>query len=414
MRLEQMVDWFEKRLAFRRTHPTNLSEEYYIETMTDYLSEVLHAKERGKPLAWISPIAPLEIFRAMDIVHFGPDQYAIQVLAQKTGYEYLDLGAGVGFSTEGCSPNRAVVGMVKAGILPPPDIIVGVATPCDSNVMMFEVISDLFGCPTYFFDYPYSVGEEAVAYLKAEVEGLVRFLEEHTGQKLDLSTLEQSLAISRQSQELVEKIQDLRKITPSPLRSREASSTMALRICCEGQPNTLKALKALYEEGQERATKGQGPLVEERHRLAWMGGFPFSEMNLLDWLEKKHGAVIVADGLGLKPWDGVYKSTNDPFENVARRMLSFGGIDLIYGSFNQSLNRLVKLWQDCQIDGAIYFCHFGCKQMCGINRIVVDALKKELGIAPLLIGGDICDARITSGNEMKEKINEYFATVITN
>lgn len=414
MRLEQLVDWFEKRLDFRRTHPTNLSEELYIETMKDYFKEVLYAKERGKHLAWISPIAPVEIFRAMDIVHFGPDQFAIQVLARKSGYEYLDLGSGVGFSTEGCSPNRAVVGMVKAGILPQPDIIVGVATPCDSNVMMFEVISSILGCPTYFFDYPYIVGEESVAYLKAEIEGLVNFLEQHTGQKLDLGVLEESLNISRQSQELVEKIQDSRKLVPSPLRSREASSTMALRLCCEGQPATLKALEILYKESQERVAKRQGALPEERHRLAWMGGFPFSEMNLLDWLEKRHGAVIVCDGLGLKPWEGVYKYTNDPFENVARRMLSFGGIDLIYGPFNLSLNRLVKLCQDSEIDGAIYFCHFGCKQMCGISRIVVDALKKELGIATLLIGGDSCDARITPGSEIKEKINEYFATVITN
>jgi benzoyl-CoA reductase/2-hydroxyglutaryl-CoA dehydratase subunit BcrC/BadD/HgdB len=412
MKLEQMADWFQKRLEFRRAHPTNLSEEYYIETMKDYFSEVLYAKAHGKPLAWISPIAPVEIFRAMDIVHFGPDQYAIQVLAQKTGYEYLDLGAGVGFSTEGCSPNRAVVGMAKAGILPPPDIIVGVGTPCDSNVMMFEVVSSLFGCPTYYFDYPYRFEEASVDYLKAEVEGLVMFLEEHTGKKLDMGILEESLTISKQSQELVEKIQDLRKIAPCPFTSREALSLMALRLCSEGQPNMLKALKALYDEGQERATQGQGAMTEERHRLAWMGGFPFSEMNLLDWLEKKHGAVIVSDGLGLKPWDGVYKSTHDPFEKVARRMLCFGGIDVIYGTFGLSLNKLIKQWQDSQIDSAIYFCHFGCKQMCGISRIVVDALKEKIGIAPLLMGGDSCDARITSGSEIKEKITEYYATVV--
>jgi benzoyl-CoA reductase/2-hydroxyglutaryl-CoA dehydratase subunit BcrC/BadD/HgdB len=412
MRLEQMVDWFEKRLAFRRNHPTNPSEEYYIEAMTNYFREACQAKDQGKPLAWISPLAPAEIFRAMDIVHFGPDQYAIQVLAQKKGYEYLDLGAGVGFSTEGCSPNRAVVGMAKANILPSPDVIIGVATPCDSNVMMFEVVSNLFNCPTYFFDLPYKVGEEAVSYLKAELEGLVDFLHKHTGRKLDLTILEQSLAISIQSHQLVEKIQELRTKTPCPLRSREAFSTMALRVCCEGSPITLKALQALYEEAKERVEKGEGAIPLEKHRIAWLGGFPFSEMNLLDWLEKEYNTIVVADGLGLQCWDGINKIPADPLEGVVRRMLGFAGIDLIYRPLALSLNNLITLLRNSNIDGAIYFCHFGCKQMSGISRIVVDAIKKELGIAPLQMGGDSCDARVTSGKEIKDKISEYLTTVL--
>jgi len=412
MRLEEMVEWFERRLEYRRAHPTSPSEEYYIEAMRDYFQEASQAKEEGRPLAWISPLAPIELLRAMDIVHFGPDQYAIQVLAQKKGYEYLDLGGGVGFSTEGCSPNRAVVGMAKAGILPRPDVIVAVASPCDSNVMMFELVSEIFECPTYYFDYPYTLREGAIDYLRAELEGLINFLEKHTNRKIDWDLLEENLSISFRSHELVEKIQGLRKRIPCPLRSREVASTMALRICCEGSPAALRALEALYAEGSNRAARGRGALPQERHRLAWLGGILFSEMNLLDWLESKFQAVIVADGLGLRSWEGIYEQGKDPLERLARRMLGFVGIDLIYRPLHLSMDNLIQLLQESRIDGAIYFCHFGCKQMSGVSRMIVDRIRRDLGIAPLVIGGDSCDARITPASEVKDKIDQYLTTIV--
>jgi hypothetical protein len=62
---------------------------------------------------------------------------------------------------------------------------------------------------------------------------------------------------------------------------------------------------------------------------------------------------------------------------------------------------------DARVDGSFYFTHFGCKQLCGLQKIYRDKIMEKVGIPTAFIDMDISDPKVVSVDRMKEKIREY-------
>ncbi|MBI2877942.1 MAG: 2-hydroxyacyl-CoA dehydratase, partial [Candidatus Tectomicrobia bacterium] len=322
MKIEKVVKSFQKRVDHLRTNcpPGEQSKLLYNEVLKTYFEEAMNARQDGKLLGWASMTAPVELLRAMGVVPFKPEQYVIQNLASGEGLEYIEMGAGYGFNRESCSTHVALVGLAKQGLMPVPDFAYHSANPCDSGITLWDVLSHIYQCPSFFLDYPYHHDAEAVSYLKGELEDLVQFMEERVHRPMDPERLNQTVKTCHEVSHLTIDFQELRKAVPCPVGGRHALN-LGITQNASGMPQTVEFVRAFYQETAEKARRGEGAIPQERHRILWLGGMPYYDYRLIDWMEEEFGAVIVADGLNIWPHEKVLLDPSDPLGTLARIMV---------------------------------------------------------------------------------------------
>lgn len=408
MRVEEMIGMFEERLAWVQKNRPQKSKLYATEVMLQYLRRVARAKEEGKPLAWISLAFPVELLHAMDVVPFCPEQYAIQCIVSLKKYEYFELGWGYGFNREACSSHPATIGMTLSGKLPQPDLLLcSGPSPCDSSNMMFEVLSDLIQCPTFYLSHPYGSSEGKVEHYLKELESLIAFIELHTDCRFRdegrlRALLENCKLITRYDQAT----QKLRKRVPCPMHGKTAGEGWGYRTMSEGLPETVGYFQALYEEVKEVADRGEGAIPEERYRVMVNGVAPFWGMKLFDWMEEKYKAIVVSDWGNLLSYMVTPEDTSDPLRCLAQK--AHTGSTLEFAPYTDTLEESIpRVAQEAQVNASLFFAHFGCIVNCGYVRQVMDDLK-VVGVPTAVMDVDACNPLVVSEAQLRVKIDEYF------
>lgn len=406
MKLERMKEILETRRDHLISRNASKRKVLFADVKVKYYERMFRAMEERKPVVWTSWSMPSEVFYATNLVPFLPEQYSVQVLSFHEGYEYFDIGRGYGFSQEGCTSHIATIGMVKAGELPPPDLIICPSLPCDGIIAMFDVLRDIYNCPCFFLDIPHQLTDRSIEYLKTQYEELFSFIEKHTGNTLQEQTLRGLLERSQEAQEYYEKIQALRKCVPSPLGGREAISAFGILNCCEGLPETVEYFKATYDELSAMAERGEGVASPEKHRLGWFAAYPYFEMTLLDWIEKKFGGTVVVDLLNYD-YISNFEIDRDMLETLAKKTFSYVPTR-ICGPYSDYAQQAIDICKDYRLDSFVYYTHFGCKNTCGLTRIVADEMKEHLGIPTLIVDGDALDPTVCSMPQMKSRLEDFF------
>ena len=148
-------------------------------------------------------------------------------------------------------------------------------------------------------------------------------------------------------------------------------------------------------------------MADERHRIAWFGGYPFFYTKITDWVEENFKTVVVGDSLCLlenKP----IEDFSDPLECLARKDVgaSYWKIARSFCYYEENLGRLS---QEFQLAGAVFFASLGCKQNGGQMRMYQDVWRGKLGIPTLILDGDVRDPRIVSIDQMKARLKEFFS-----
>jgi benzoyl-CoA reductase/2-hydroxyglutaryl-CoA dehydratase subunit BcrC/BadD/HgdB len=272
-------------------------------------------------------------------------------------------------------------------------------------------MADFFKCPTFFLEYKYPFSFNGASYLKRELEDLITFLEKETGRKLNPNKLEESLNIAQQTLKYDVQINELRKVIPCPINARGVMPLMWARLCGEGKPETLRFAQTLYQETKDRITQGKAVIEGNTIRLAWTGPFPFFDMKIINWMEENYGAIIVLDVLNYLPARADFEPPSDPLEWLALINLSHSGMRLS-GAYDEEVRiQLKKVFTETKPDGSIFFAHFGCKQVAGMSRLMIDDIRESAGIPTLILDGDILDQRIASGNVLRAKLSEYLTMI---
>lgn len=139
-----------------------------------------------------------------------------------------------------------------------------------------------------------------------------------------------------------------------------------------GAPEAVEYLRAVRDEIRERVKCGKG-YVEERYRLIALFTPPNYNWKLLDWMEREHGACIVAEPYN-SHWGDFEYDFSRPWLTLARRA----------------------------------FRHPTCRQTCATIRTVKDALSERVGIPTLVLDMDTGDPSFISDEELKDKLESFF------
>jgi benzoyl-CoA reductase/2-hydroxyglutaryl-CoA dehydratase subunit BcrC/BadD/HgdB len=397
------------------------------------------AKEEKRKVAYCMVMCNYEeILEAMDIVQVYTENYAglcavkreaeqYMAKAQAEGYSDVLCGyaqVGIGFDALrhelGCTPPNA-----PDGGMPEPDMLLGCSMGCDPRWKWYQALGRYKDTPIFNMEVlmpPSDADFDAikpyyVRYMAQELRELIRFLEKHTGKKMDYDRL---MAIVKQVEETRQwwrKAYDLRKAIPCPMSTQDHFVVFVPHHMLLTDPMTLDFYKGLYEELKQRVDNKIGVIENERYRLLWGVGLPpWHSMYILDYF-LTFGAVFAAETAYMipEPFD-IPPDITDPVELIAlrafernsalqRRGKEAGGIPPLAQAH---LERI----RDFSIDGVVMHITRSCRAATMgqiFTRNVIRDIYPRLPV--MFMESDIIDLHTYSEAETKNQIDAFMETV---
>ena len=415
--LDELIKGFDWAINDMEVNPPKFkSDRYFFEAVKKYYQRAYEATINHKPLVDSGLFVPVELYQAMDIPYFLSEYHSILYATRSPDkiFQYLDIAEGYGLSNEICSPHRVALGLAIKKMVPRPSLVVSTATTCDQTLKLYDNLSNFYKVPAFMIDTPYGFTEKDINYAKKEIQGMIRFLEEHTGQKLDYDRLKEVLELSKAGYDYWGKICELRKTIPCPIGSRDSIKDFGVLLTAGGTLEGVRYFENRYQEIKEKVDRKEGSIPEERHRVAWLYVLPLFDLGIADWMEEEYGAVIVMDTFGYSN-PLIQLEPGDPIDFMAKKPLKWGFIQLGWGDgaitgFSKTMARQVK---EYNADMAMLLAHWSCRQYCGTIKQLRDDVTEMAGVPFLIIDGDLLDSRVVSSAQMKAKIKDFFKTVET-
>lgn len=389
--------------------------------LTEFYSRAHEAKAQGKKVAWCGVRVPVELLYAMDIVPVFPEQFAAMCAARKVAVQLCEVAEAAGYSPEICSYARTVIGHILAGDtietprggLPEADFFLVTSTTCDTRVKWFEEMARITNKPIKVMEAPYCGdcfgGEDVlnpryIDYHAREIENMIPFLEEQTGNKLNMHKLKEMLKISKKAHELLHSVYKLRNAVPGPMGSGDMFSDMFPTMYMAGLKDSLDFNQKLYDEVKGRVDIGKGIVDEEKYRLMW-GNLPFwFNMGLFNYFESTGGAVVIETSYYIP----VTVNPEDPFRSMAAKMLSNPGNCSMY-----PFRRLSKKFAtEYKIDGAVLAYNRTCRPLYAIQMEIKKYLENEIGVPVVMLESDMADERNYSDAQVKTRLDAFIEMIL--
>lgn len=357
----------------------------------------LEAFQGERPVVWATVYAlPMEILTTFGFILFCHEYIAATFASVGKGPEVLQEAEERGFSRDSCSYQRGGLGAGLAGYLPRPVAIVGTTNICDGVAKVYETMGRYYGLEPLLVQPPYGDSPREVEYLEGQLKGLIGRLEEVTGQKFDEGRFEEVIRNANETRALMLRVNELRKAIPSPWHGRQAFEFTFLACLMWGTERLIEIYRELIAELEATVRESADG---ERLRILWLHAMPYHRTNLFDLFEDR-GVRIVCDELSMVYWEPTDERA--PLRSMAERMLRHPG----HGSIMTRARRACRLAQEYQVDGALHFNHWGCRQGCGGVRVIKDALA-EVGVPMLSLDGDGADDRNYAPGQEKTRVEAF-------
>jgi benzoyl-CoA reductase/2-hydroxyglutaryl-CoA dehydratase subunit BcrC/BadD/HgdB len=391
--------------------------------MMTFASEVQKAKSEGKPVVWSSILIPQEIFHAMGVPVIAVEGIATLVSVMGLSGRYCELTEDEGYSRDVCAFQRAYMGCALAagsdpfleGIFVPPDIVVASNFSCMSSSKSFLFTVDRYGCPYFFWDIPLGIWREdnvpdyAVDYCVSQLEGLIRFLEEH-GYKFDEDRLKHEIDISRRIMIIREEVDEYSRAVPAPIGGLDGFLSPLLVAHLWSGEIGLELLEELRDELKERVENKVGIIEDEKLRLFWYTLPAMYNMELLHYPEQ-YGAVIVKStaewlvGAALEPGT---LNPDKPLQSLA--------VKAIAAALNPPCSTIVDFAVDVvkryKVDGVIAPVKRSCGLIPGTIRLVKDAIFEKTGVPTVIFDLDYADSREYDDAAVKANLDPFIETLL--
>ena len=364
-----------------------------------------------RPLAWVTSGAPVEILVGMGVATVYPENYGALLGAQRAAVPLAQVAEEQGFSPDLCSYARCHVGSVldpknaPQGGLPKPDLLVASNNICGTVIKWYQALAQQLNVPFFLLDAPYQhepgLPDHAEQYVAAQLEDLIAWVTKHTGRKLNQRKFDEALQLSNEAVTLWREIRELCQARPSPLNAPDLFLTMAPIVVLRGSKDAVTFYRKLKAEVEERVSRGEGAIVEERYRLLWDNIAIWYRLFRLFSLFTDAGACFVVDTY-TNAWS-VSVDTDDPILGLARTYST------VY--INQSLQARVDLMaglvERFGVDGMVFHSNRSCKPYSLGQYEVLEEIGRRTGVPGLILEADMCDTRLYADEPIKNRIQAF-------
>jgi benzoyl-CoA reductase/2-hydroxyglutaryl-CoA dehydratase subunit BcrC/BadD/HgdB len=365
----------------------------------DYYDGLFAAAAEGRPTAWLNVGIPCELFYAMDIFPFYPENYGAALGAARMTPQLSATAEARGFSGDLCGYVRATLGSVFSGEgpygpLPHPTIQVDATNSCIMIMIWWRAVEREWGVPTFVLDTPLVATDSEginLAYVRSELERMIGWVEERTGRVMDRDRLREIVRLSNQGKLLWAEILDLRRATPCPITAADIFTHMFPMVALRGTPAYVDHLQGLRDEVKSRVDRGFAAVPGERYRLLWDNLPLWFDLKLFDELAQK-GANFVVDTY-TQAWGPRYMGRidpDDPFPAFAASM-GAGFLNVQIGRRYELLAELVDLYG---VDGIVFHSDRSCKPFSLVQPELKRLLQERKDVPSLLLEADHNDPRL--------------------
>ncbi len=346
-----------------------------------------------KRSALVNIFMPCELLQALEIRPMFAEAVSSYINGAAAEKGFIEYAQGQGLAETFCSYHKVLLGGILSGVLPKPRLIVNSSLVCDANNLTFRMAADHYGIPHFYLDVPYERSQDSLSYVADQLRELTRFLEEITGQRLEEDKLKKIVATSGRTLALFRRSQELKrgKYLQNDLTSElyEIFATHALL----GTPQMEDYARMLCQDLEE-SQPGKGV------RLLWMHTIPYYQPPLRDLLNFNPRCQVVSCDMNYD-----YPAEMDPeqpYESLARRLVE----NSFNGSCDHRIARSLAMCRQQEIDGVVYFCHWGCKQTAAAAQNVRSALEDQ-GYPVLILDGDGCDRSNSSNGQIATRMQAF-------
>jgi benzoyl-CoA reductase/2-hydroxyglutaryl-CoA dehydratase subunit BcrC/BadD/HgdB len=297
-----------------------------------------------------------------------------------------------GVSSTFCSYHKILTGAALSGVLPRPAAILNTSLACDANNLTFRTLAKYYGISQYYVDVPYAKNDASVDYVAEQLRDAKEALE-RSGFRFDEAEFERVIARSRETIDLLNEVCTYRRdrYLPNTLTSELYEGLMChTALGSEGALTFAKKLKADYEKAP----------VDHGIRLLWLHTNPFWQQAAKDLLNENEKVHVVCTEIGYDNWRICQR--RDPYEYMAERV--------VYNPFNGPVDDRIAMAREMaelmHCDGAVLFCHWGCKETCGGAELFKQRME-ESGIPLLILNGDGVDRHNASSGQTSTRLGAF-------
>ncbi|MDQ5985364.1 MAG: (R)-phenyllactyl-CoA dehydratase alpha subunit [Syntrophus sp. SKADARSKE-3] len=391
------------------------------------------AKAAGKKVAYFMVASQYdEIVRAMDIVPLPTENYAGLCAAKRDMDRFLLKAEEDGYSQVLCSYARIGLGFDSLrkelgripdnspdGGMPVPDMMLGSSAVCDPRFKWFQAAGRYLQVPTFSIDIvapPYDADLDEVRpyyirYQKEQFEGLIAFLEQQTGRKMDKERLWETIRLSDKAWQLWYDIDRLRTAVPCPMPAQDHFSIMVAGHYYSGTAVAVDFYQGLYDEVKYKVANKIGAIADEKYRILYGGGLPpWHTLWIFNYFES-FGAVFVIENV-YRIYDPVEVPSHvkDPVEYLAWRTFlrhTQRHAKAQAHSGNPVVERLLEMIGDYRIDGVVFHACRSCRATTIGQVHLKDLLGHYTDIPMMQLVSDMVDLRDYSEAQWKSQIGAF-------
>ena len=325
----------------------------------------------------VSLFTPCEMLLGQGLLPYSCEAFSSYLSGSMAEQGFLRTAEEEGIPTSLCSYHKVFIGAAKTGVMPRPRFILSTSLACDANTLTFRRLSEFYEVPHFNVDVPFEQTDRAVDYVAGQLRQMGEFLEKQTGVRVDEAKLADTVARSQRTLALYDKFLTLRagKELLSNLTT-ELLRTASLHFLLGSRESEALLLQMLREARSAPPARGA--------QLLWIHTTPYWVPPLRALFDHDPAVQIAASDMsyeGFCPADPAC-----PYEAMARR--------LVWSPFNgpaqRRIDRALEVARQVRADGAVWFCHWGCKHTLGGAQLGKKKLE-EAGFPTLLLDGDSCD-----------------------
>lgn len=351
---------------------------------------------------WTTLFVPSEILFAMGLRPFSVEVAAALFAKFGRSSQALAEADVTAIPTDVCSFHRAALGQASSGIFPPPKLLVGTTTICDSNLKTIQICESITGKKSIILDVPYDLNEDSVKYLADQLINLTKCLEEVSGKKMKRESLAEAIKLSNKAREKMIEVNQARKDPLSPLDGHNALGFMVPSHLLIGSKYAVDFYTTLLKEIKEKTAlnKKNGKKEERKIKILWLELKPYFKADIFDKIESLQNTKIVFEEINHVYWDEL--NPDNPYESLARKLISNHN----NGSLEKRLNVIKTLAKDYDADGVIAYSTWGCRR----NNAAIPTIKKELnreGYPLLNLDGDCVDDSNYMSGQISTRIEGF-------
>lgn len=373
------------------------------------------AKLLGRPVAWVTSGAPVEVLLAHGVVPFYPENHAAICAARGFSLDLQARTEEMGWSGDLCSYFRVDVGSQDTGRTPlgsltPPDFVLACNNICGTVQNWFWVTANRYKVPFLFLDTPFSddpSSESDIAYVREQLLEIGREAARIARRKYDERKI---LAVARRSLEALRlwtEVLETARHRPAPFSSFDAFVHMAPIVSMRGTRRAVRYYRALLKELRERIASKVAVVEPERARVVWDNIAIWPIHRALKRFFSDEGVALVAD-----TYTGAWSVSrmvdeSDPIGGLAR---AYTDVLLNHGAEHR-VRVLSRLVQQYGASGFILHSNRSCKRYSLGQYRVEREVRRATGAVGVVIEADMADPRLVNFDYLCQRLTPFFEIV---